>query len=487
MGSFQSRQLHKQRLSYTTEIFMEKSLLVQLLQDLTAVEKREARKFLISPFFNQRADLVRLFDFLLDEKTENSPELAHRAATDRPDFDAQESRLLLSYLHRLLEQFLALKNFLAEKNQVELHLAIAYRKRGMTPAFHRTRKNLQNTLEKQPRRDADFHRTQHDLAWQEQYLATSADPTDAVRLRELSAQLDLEFISKKLHHRCLELAHAQVYQSDFQEDVEEVLLAWAERRGWSEQPAVSVWATCFRMLREPSEATHFQNFKRRLLENGKFFSVEELRNPFLMAINHAVRRANEGGREWFREVFDLYRFGLENGFLFENGELSRFAYHNIAAAALQNGELDWAKNFIQNYRTYLARQYRDSSFSFNLARLEFTQKNYAAVLDLLQKANYRDPLLNLSAKTLLLKTWYELGETDPLAAHLDAMRNYIHRKRVIGYHRTNYLNIARFTDKLLKINFLDKSEIERLRSAVASEEHLTEREWFLERLNFESV
>jgi len=105
-----------------------------------------------------------------------------------------------------------------------------------------------------------------------------------------------------------------------------------------------------------------------------------------------------------------------------------------------------------------------------------------AVLELLQKANYRDVLVNLATKTLLLKTYYALDEFDLLQSHLDAMHNYITRKRVIGYHRANYLNIIRYASRLLALNFSSKTEVEKLRNAVAAEEHLSGKEWFLGQL-----
>ncbi|HRI60281.1 MAG TPA: hypothetical protein PK228_11175, partial [Saprospiraceae bacterium] len=141
--------------------------------------------------------------------------------------------------------------------------------------------------------------------------------------------------------------------------------------------------------------------------------------------------------------------------------------------------LEWVRYFIGEYKNKLEKTYRESAFSYNLARLEYESGHYGYVLELLQKANYRDPLLNLAAKTLLLKTYYDMGEHDLLQSHLDAMRNYIHRKRVIGYHRTNYLNIIRFTEKVMRLNTVDKKELEALRQAIGQEEVLTEKNFFL--------
>jgi tetratricopeptide (TPR) repeat protein len=130
------------------------------------------------------------------------------------------------------------------------------------------------------------------------------------------------------------------------------------------------------------------------------------------------------------------------------------------------------------------KKHRESAFSFNLARLEYASRHYGHVLELLQHANYRDPLLNLAAKTLLLKTYYDLREHDLLQSHLDAMRNYVQRKRVIGYHRTNYLNIIRYTEKMLRLNPMDKAAVEALRKAVEGEAVLTEKGFLMGKLGF---
>ena len=88
-------------------------------------------------------------------------------------------------------------------------------------------------------------------------------------------------------------------------------------------------------------------------------------------------------------------------------------------------------------------------------------------------------MLNLSAKTLLLKTYYALGERSTLESHIDAMRNFIHRKRVIGYHRTNYLNVVRYMEKFIRLQQSDKAAVAAFREAVEKEEVLSEKVFFL--------
>ena len=162
--------------------------------------------------------------------------------------------------------------------------------------------------------------------------------------------------------------------------------------------------------------------------------------------------------------------------------LSRFTYHNIVAAGLQTQDYAWVENFINAYKNTLDRTHRDSSVSFNLARLAFSQHQYGRALELLQHSNYYDPLLNLAARTMSLKIYWETGETDLLESHLDALQNYLRRKSILGYHRINYQNLVRYTRKLLGMNYLDKESVKKLRQEIQAEAVLTERDWLLGQL-----
>lgn len=457
---------------------MEKSQLRQLIFSFSATEKKEIRKFLESPYFNQRRDVVLLFDwFCTRDMVEKGAAKRHLFGNEGiPD---QELRLRMTYLHRLLERYIAQKE--SESNDIDnrLRLLSGYRKRGLESPFERTRKNLEKTLETSPLRHTRYHESLFGLHWETHQRSHVLNPTDLEHLRAASAAADVAYITLKLRLICLLMAHQMLYVADNRNDWETEVIDFAEKNLAQSQPAVAVYLHCYRMMRYPEEEAHFQQFKQALLADTGIFPAEEMHGLFIWAANYCVRRLNAGEKRYFQEVLDVYKPGLESGYLLENGVLPRFTYHNVVAAGLQTGDHEWVNYFIYQYKNSLEKTYRESAFSFNLARLEFARKNYGAVLDLLQKANYRDILVNLATKTLLLKTYYELDEFDLLQSHLDAMHNYISRKRVIGYHRANYLNIIRYASRLLALNFSNKTEVEKLRGAIMAEEHLPEKEWFL--------
>lgn len=422
--------------------------------------------------------MVKLFEWLSAVSTPSKEAAWEHLFPEQP-FDDQKFRLHLSYLNRLLEQYLIVKESQSDELWNQSLLASAYRKRSLPEIFEKTRKNLEKALENQPLRNVQFHEIRYQLQWESHQLNYTQNPTDVSELKALSHSADAVYLSQKLRLVCLLAAHQSVYQSELDDATEKDLLTMAQRSEFAEVPAVIVYLNCYRMLRYPREEIHFLQFKQILLHQSHYFTTEEMHGLYIHAVNYCVKKINAGAEKYSMEVQELYKIGIEKGFLFENGLLRRFTYYNIVAAGIQANELEWVRHFIHEYRNRLEKKYRESLFSFNLARLEYAERKYHLVLELLQNANYRDILLNLSAKTLLLKTYYALNERNALESHMDAMRNYIHRKRVIGYHRTNYLNVVRYMEKLIRISPGDKTALAAFRETVRQEEVLSEKSFFL--------
>ena len=458
---------------------MESSNLLALFRALSSGEIREMRKFLHSPFFNQREDVIALFEYLCICETPTREGAWQSIAGNNRKLDLPKIRLVMSYLHKLLEQFLAIREAMSEELFWELHLMRAYRRRKIQPAFDRERKQLQQSLERQSLRNAWFQDRCFWLYWETHQVEYAQNPTDVSWLLQAGKALDTSFLARKLQIICLLTAHQTVYKTAVEFPWEAELVSLAAQGPYTEEPSVAIFLACYNMLKQPLEEGYFQQFKQMLLTQGAQFSREELHGLFILAINYCVKRLNAGDTRYYREGLELYREGLDKDHILENGILSRFTFHNIVALGLQVGELEWVRHFIHEYKNKLERRYRESVFSFNLARLSYAERKHHHVMELLQKANYRDPLHNLAAKTLLLKTYFDLKEYDSLQSHLDAMRNYIQRKRVLGYHRANYLNLIKYSEKILKLPPGDRSATEVLRQAIEKEEVLAEKGFLL--------
>ncbi len=470
---------------------MKNTFLHIVFSSLSNAECKLLAKFIASPYFTGRTYLSLLLAYFIECRQNNAiptPAEAWTKMAPGEPFDDQRWRLALSNLLKLTEQFLSLREMSEEPDLQRQYLAQAYRKRGLPQQYLRNLSSWQKELGGQQQRSADFYEKLFRIEW-EQYRFLSLDNQPAtLNMQEMSDAIDTVFVARKLRHACFSFSHQTIFKTDYKiELLEEILHLVKTNPRLLDFPSINLFYHCYLALTVGStsesaetRAASFQHFKKLLFDLGGLIPEDERRSLLLLAINFGIRQLNSSRPEYDRPVLDLYQMGLDNQLLLENGILSRFAYNNIAAIALRLNELDWVEHFIHTYKTALEKQHRGLTFSMNLARLEYSRKNYQEAMLQLQKSDYRHPVNNLLAKTLQMKIYYETDEFEALESHLRNMKTYIRRQRKFGYHKENFLNVINFTKALVEMNPFDKKEREELYEKIEKTEPLTERGWLLE-------
>ncbi|MCB0548647.1 MAG: hypothetical protein KDD19_13795 [Phaeodactylibacter sp.] len=465
---------------------MEGSRLLDVVESLSKKEVRELRKFLRSPFFNQREDVALLFEFIAEcvftLKAPATKERAFEALYPGRPYDAQQVRYAMSWLLKEIELYFSLQPLLADERQQKIELARAYREKRLPKHFRQTMQQLGRQQMQQPIRNADFFEYEYRIQLEQYAFTASRKRTGEHNLQEISDTIDLAFIARKLKQTCFLLAHQAVYKREYDFGLLAEALQFVDKKGLLRIPTIAGYYHCYHALNGIEPEQHFQNFKTVLLHQSQLFPADEARDLYLLAINYCIRELNAGREAYARQGLDLYKEGFRTGILVQEGQVSRFTYRNAVAMALKEGELSWAEAFIRDYQNKLPKEHRDSMYNFSLARLAYVRRQHGKALEYLQRSEYQDLLLNLAAKTLMIKAFYELEAYDTLESHLDAMKVFLRRKDIIGYHRRNYRNIIRYTKKLLHLNRHDRKEVEQLRQLIETEEVLTERAWLLEQI-----
>ena len=468
---------------------MQNTRLVNLLANLTKKELRDFSKFLHSPLFNTRDDLIQLFEIIRKELVAKTPKLekekVYKKLLPKEKFDGVKLNLLRSYLLKLLEQFLSVNEILEDETHHNIHLTQALRKKNLNKDVVRTIRIGYENLEKQKQRGVDFFEEKLKLDWETYFSKADLIYREKIGWGHLSEQMDIIYFLKKLHIAVLAKAAKQVLNDQSKDFLFlKEIFEKSEEKPFSEVVAIRIYIACFKMLDNPNEEHFFFEFKKLLFENTEKFPATEVRDLYILAVNFCIKQVNKGAWEtrFFEEVLSLYKNGLENEVLLQDGQLSRFTYHNIVAAALKIQDFKWVEWFIEVYKSYLGKPYRDSTYSFSMARLDFARKKYEDALIRLQSSNYREILLNLASRTIKLKIYFETDEWDALASHLEATKVYLRRKKVMGYHRKFYENLIKYTQKLMAINFYDKAAVASLSEKIKTEEFLTEKDWLLAQL-----
>ena len=463
---------------------MKNSRLVVLLQTLSNKEWRELDRFVRSPYFNRNEEVVRLWGILQEHLQElkimpEKERLFHRLFPNASTYDDQQIRLLMSYLLKLTETFLVQQEQTQDHMRSHTVLTAQYRKRQLPRHYAYAWKQAQQARERHPYRNADFFQDAFRLETEHYRFQAATNRIREFNLQEVADSLDIVFISQKLRQACSMLSHQAVYKTEYDFGLLDQILIYVEARALLDLPAISVYYYCYRALTQPEEPRFFHEFKNLILTWSLQFPPDEMRDLFILGINFCIKRYNEGAGAYLEDEFELYREGLDRGILLSEGQLSRFTYRNAVTLGIVRKEYAWVEQFLYDYRNALPPPHRESMFSFCLALLEYSRQEYEKALNLLQKTEYEDLLLNLAAKTVQIKIFYEWGETDLLYAHLEAMRTFIRRKKGIGYHQENYLHTIQLTRRLLEVNPFDRQALQDLRKEIEQTRYIAEKSWLL--------
>lgn len=466
---------------------MHKSDLLHLFSCFNKEDLRELRKFIRSPYFNRREDVVLLFDHIDQHQQRNRKALdrkiAFAAIYPEEDFEEQKMRYLMSYLLQRLERYLMQKE--ARENAVldQLLLARAYRKLGIEKG---TRHALRAAKKKQAQsvnRDDHFFDRQYTLEAEQLAFSQHLQRTAPRNYQEVNQALDIAYLSKKLKQASHALAHQAVINVEYDTGLLKLILDYLDQGHWLEEyPAIALYYFYFKTATSPEHHHYFLKLKEGLFQHLSLFTTSEQKELFVLTVNYCIQQFNKGKANYLPEVFQLYQYGLESQLLLEDGQLSQFTFKNIAGIAIRLEAFSWTNHFIQHYKTYVDPKHRENYTCYNLAKLYYAQQQYDLALQRLQQVRYEDLFLNLDAKVLLLKIYFALEELEALDSHIVSFQKFLQRKKLMGYHRENYSNTLHFAQRILHLNPFDKTEKEKLIAEVKQTKVLGEKEWLLHQL-----
>lgn len=462
---------------------MEGSRLWQVFEKLSLKDLRELEKVVQSPFFNQRPYVASLFSFLREvNKTTDLPPSKEAAFTRIfPDknYDDHLMRNAMSLLMQNIEKYISIRDFLAEEFRPGLELGKAYRRLNLEKQYWQTLRKAEKEVEKKPFRNADHFGNTYQLEAEKYQWLSAQRRMTSLNLQEISDNLDLSYITQKLRQTCFSISHQAVYPQQYNFGLLNKTLELLETGTYLDTPAVAVYYYCYRALTDEKSEESFRKFKSLLIQHASLFPSLEQRDLYLLATNYCIKKMNAGREEYAAEGLEIYKDALEQKALYVDGRLSRFTYFNIVTKCLVCEDYEWADYFIKKYQAFLSPKYKESTASYSLARLEYHRGNPDAALQLLQKADYEDLLQNLQAKAIMSKIFFESDDWEVLHSHLDAMQQFIRRKKVIGYHQELFLNFIQMLRRLMDTPKFDEKGNREITQFLQSSAPVAEKKWLL--------
>lgn len=465
---------------------MKESQLLSLFNSLNKKEIRDLNKWLQSPFFNQREDVILLFDYLKINAKKKDDSLEKKetfAALWKGEiYEDTKIRYAMSFLFNQIKDYLTYVEWQNEPVAPKSARTRALWHHGQDASYQKEMEQLTAQLSE----EQNFTYLQHFHVYQlnlEKYRSSiKKSRTNAANLQEVSDALTTFYICETMRVASIMITHKTVNtQVEYSSLMLEEVLQKAVLSPFADLPEVAIYYNIYRALTETDNPTYFKNLKQLITTHWQRFAAIEMRDIYLLAINYCIKKLNSGQPEFIREALDLYQVGLEKGIFLENGELSRFTYNNALTLYLYLKEFEAAKTFLERYKEHLPSKQRHNIYLYNLTVYHFKKQEYQTVMELLQEVRFRDVLYNLDARRMLLRAYFEAEAFDALESLLDSFQTYMRRRYDLGYHKEMYVNLIRFMRRLLTIGY-KKEALKALYTEVESTTAVVDKVWLLEKI-----
>lgn len=471
---------------------MQKSNLVAILKRLSKRDWREFRKFVRSSYFNQREDVVLLFDYLdeaihfLPPASLNREKVFSKVYSEV--FDEKKLRHTTSFLLKILKKYLTQAEFENDTFQAQLYLSKSFRKKGMEVFFEKELIQSRLILEKENYRDRKFYFKNYELGMEEASFTAAHLRKENKNFQSTVDYLSTSFVASLLQLGCEIQSHQTMSAQAIELKLLPEILNLIAAGNYKKVPIIHLYFHCYNAIENlrineiTQSEKHFQALKKLIHQHWKLIPPNEIRGIYLYAINYCIKRLNSGERHYIREAFELFRSGLKNETLLEEGILSSFTFKNITRLGMALTENKWVEQFLEDYKKFLHPRERENTWRYNLAFFYFQQEKYKDAMQLLLRVEFKDVLNNLDARRMLLKSYFELGEYNALESLLDSFSRYIHRQKEMGYHRDNYLSLIKFVKKIIQSRAEDKKTWKLLKEEIEKTNRLAEKEWLLQKI-----
>lgn len=461
------------------------SRLITLLSSLNKDEFKELKDFVYSPFHNKNTKVMQLFDVLEKYYPEfASPRLSretlHTKIFKGQSFNDLDIRRTMSQLYQVAENYVGWREMTRKTTDLKLAQMRTLRNRGLQKHFEKSSREAGAILEKE-KRDLNYYYNLYNIEQErENFKEQFGGRRSETRLQEVSDSLDIFFMANKLKQSCTVFSYEQVFKHRYDIQLTQEVLDLLNKKNIN-TPLVNLYRFGLLTMIEPDNETHYLQLKQ-LLKSTPNLDPKEERNIHVLGQNYCIRNVNKGKTEYFNELFELYKLGLEKEVI--QSDLSQFppAFKNIVSTGLKVKEYQWVENFIYQYANLIEEDNQADYKNFNLARLCFDQQRFKEARQFLQGVEFKDLFVTLNARVLLIKIYYELDQLDLLEHQLKSFDHYIARQKNLSYHATIFKNVVRYISRMVKLDYNKQKDVNKLIEKIKSEKALTERDWLLAKI-----
>ena len=465
---------------------MQNSKLIDLLNTFEKEDWRWFRKFLLSPYFNSREELVVFCDYLRNQ----APEFKEKAIRKEKVFkklypgqiyNEKQISYAMNFLLGQAERFLAQREIETKPPLLNNYLLKSLTDRNLNKHYKYQYDKTQKTLEKWKIENIDYYafEFQKSKVANSHFIAQKQRRYDE-HLQNIIISLDELYGINKIKYSCEMLSRSKFLKSVYISPSEEEINGLIDKGNLRNTPLVLIYLEIYRLLEKEDSEKNFERLKLYLEEYKNEIPKSEKSDIYFHGINYCIIQItnNNNPRYYAEQCLNFYLAGIEQKFLFNNGYLTPSTFKNVIKLGLNLKKYDFIEDFIQKNHKKLEEEFQEDALHFNLADINYRKKNYQEAQIHLLQVQYSDIFYSLGSKAMLLKIYYETNEGEALFALIASFSIYLRRSKKISKERREaYLN---FTNVLGRIVRATKDKHPAIIEKINDTKRLYNRNWLLE-------
>ena len=431
---------------------------LQILQTFSREERINFLNLAQSPHWNPNRNAVALLEKIMEqapnwEANQLLPQQVFQAAYPKRAFSRPFLNKQLNILVRLSERFLVQGHLSQDQIERQWTLLCIWQERQLERLFWKAWHDLDKTLEDRAVQDATYHWWKFRLAsLANEGLHSSSPRSQHNYLEEMDRSLDYFYWIRKIQMACARVNRGMILRPTEPEAPSHKTVSISSPPAYlGEEPYFRIWMEVLHIL-QTQKMEDTQKILHRLATLKMPFS--EYLEIIKYMQNALIRSINQGERAYFSQLMELYEEQLK--LHAAHPEKQRYLPHedfkNMVTIGLQLHRLAWVKSLIQDYQANLAPEVRESALAYNLANLQIYQGHYEEAIRQLLTIRFEDPYYAISARTLLLKCYYESEDFDPLLNQVEAFRYFLLRDQILPRSKKQALqNFLLHLKKIVKL------------------------------------
>jgi hypothetical protein len=463
----------------------------QLIEALRSMNKREFRefgKYIQSPYFNNRSEVIRFYEYIkkfypaLNSK-ELTPDKLFRKVYPGTKYNEATMRKLISLTLKQAVNFFAVSGFQSNLIEYSVKMLDKLREKNLSILFEKNVKSIEELFLKTPH-TFGYYESKFNFTTLKNGYFLHTDENQMVQGFQKEIDDFMEYFLSVILFLYVRLSEwSRARNTSFDLKFYEEVISHIKKYDYENIPLVSLYYNML-MLLNTEEENYFYELQNGRKKFEKSLSAIDDYNIAVTMMQYCYKKVQKGDTAFRRQQFEVVNIVLDKDMMPPGNIEPYFFINSIRNAAIIH-EFKWCEDFIKKYKERLNKDRLDETLSYSIALMEFYKGNYENALKHISTFYTERSTLKIEFRNIQIVIYYELSYTDELLSLIDSYKHFLTRDKDIAA-KTKELSseFIRIVSKLVKVKFNeDKESVELLKNEVMNSTYFNFREWFVMKLD----